>query len=90
MAQTFNLPIRQGALIAGVVHGGPAHSAGVQPGDVIIQVGPRTVRSDEELLQAVAAIQPGQATRIELFRGRNKLALDVTPAQRPRPRSSEE
>ncbi len=90
MAQTFNLPIRQGALIAGVVHGGPAHSAGVQPGDVIIQVGPRTVRSDEELLQAVAAIQPGQATRIELFRGRNKLALDVTPTQRPRPRSSEE
>jgi serine protease DegQ len=88
MAQTFNLPVRQGALIAGVVHGGPAHSAGIQPGDVIVQVGTRSIRSDEELLQAVAAIQPGQATRMELYRGRNKIALDITPAQRPRPRTA--
>ncbi|MFX8813258.1 serine protease, partial [Acinetobacter baumannii] len=38
MAETFNLPVKEGVLITGVLHNGPAAQGGMLPGDVVVQV----------------------------------------------------
>jgi len=39
LAESFKLPSSRGALIAGVLRGGPADKAGVKPGDVLTGTG---------------------------------------------------
>jgi serine protease DegQ len=83
MVQTFNLSVSQGALIAGVVQGGPANQGGIKPGDVVTQVGSTPIQSADALLRAVTALKPGASTPVTVQRGPQTLTLKVTPAQRP-------
>ena len=84
IAQTLNLPIKQGVLITGVQQSGPASSGGVRPGDVVVKVGDKIVTSSVQLLNAVAALTPDQSAVIQVQRGDRKLDLNVTVAQRKR------
>ncbi|MCW7537194.1 Do family serine endopeptidase [Aquabacterium sp. A7-Y] len=84
MAETFNLPVKEGVLITGVLQGGPAQQAGVRPGDVVISVAGKEVTSTVQLLNAVADLKPETDAPIELHRGDHKLEVKVKVAQRPR------
>jgi serine protease DegQ len=84
MAQTFNLPIEEGVLITGVLQGGPAQLAGIRPGDVVVAVAGKPVKSTVQLLNAVAELVPGSQATISVQRGRETLELDVQVAQRPK------
>jgi S1-C subfamily serine protease len=48
MVQKYNLASKQGALVDRVAHGSLAEQAGIQPGDVITQVGHHTVNDAAE------------------------------------------
>jgi Do/DeqQ family serine protease len=87
IAQTLNLPIRQGVLITGVLQSGPASSGGVRPGDVVFKVGERSVANTAQLLNAVAALRPNETAVIGVQRGERALELNVKVAQRPRART---
>ena len=84
IAQTLNLPIKQGVLITGVLQSGPASAGGVRPGDVVVQVGEKSVTSSVQLLNAVAALTPDPPAVIQVQRGDRKLDLSVTATQRKR------
>jgi Do/DeqQ family serine protease len=84
IAETFNLPVKQGVLITGVLQNGPASQGGIRPGDVIVQVDGKHVANTAQLLSSVAALKPGVAAVIAVQRGRDALDLSVTVAQRPR------
>jgi Do/DeqQ family serine protease len=84
LAETFGVKASAGVIITGVLQNGPAAKAGVRPGDVITGVGNRRIGNVQELLTAVAGLQPGTATRFALQRGGDKLELDVTPGLRPK------
>jgi serine protease DegQ len=88
LAETFNLKSTngklQGVIITGVLQGGPAAKAGIQPGDVITQVVGKTVMSVPELLANVAALKPGSANKFSVRRADKSLELQVTPAPRPK------
>jgi len=88
LAQTFGLPkdARQGVIVTGVLARAPAAQAGIRPGDVIAQVAGQPVRGVPELLARIAALPPGQSVRFQVQRQQQTLQLDVTPAQRPKPR----
>ena len=83
LAETFGVKADSGVIITGVLQSGPAAQAGMRPGDVIVQVGDKPVRNVSELLTAVAALKPGEATRFEVRRGEGPLELQITPGQRP-------
>ncbi len=85
IAQTFNLPVREGVLITGVLNNGPASEGGIKPGDVVTQVAGRPVANTAQLLAAVAALKPGSRAVIGLQRGDKSLETSVTVAQRPPP-----
>jgi Do/DeqQ family serine protease len=86
IAQTLNLPIKQGVLITGVLGSGPASAAGLRPGDVVVRIADTPVTNTAQLLGAVAALKPQAVAEIGVQRGDRALALNVVVAQRPRQR----
>ena len=84
IAQTLNLPIKQGVLITGVLGSGPASAAGLRPGDVVVKIADTPVTNTVQLLGAVAALKPQATAVIGVQRGDQTLALNVLVAQRPR------
>jgi serine protease DegQ len=83
IAQSFNLPVKQGVLITGVLQNGPAGSAGLRPGDVVTQVADMKVVNTAQLLAAVAAIKPQTEASFAVQRREEKLLIKITVAQRP-------
>ena len=87
LAESFKLGSTRGALISGVLRGGPAERAGVRPGDVMVAVEAGPVEDSAGLLNLVAALRPGQNATITVLRERREVALKVEVARRPTPRS---
>ncbi len=84
-AESFGLPVKEGALITGVLQDGSASKAGIRPGDVVMRVGAAPVANTAQLLSAVAALKPGAQATVTVQRGDKSLELNATLAQRPKP-----
>src|SRR5690606_29416136 len=56
LAETFGVKPGAGVIVTGVLQGGPAAQAGMRPGDVILQVQGKAVRTVAELLSTVAGL----------------------------------
>jgi len=84
IAESFNLPVKEGVLIAGVLQDGPASVGGLRPGDVVVTVADQPVMNTAQLLSAVAALRPLSEAAIGVQRGDKTLQLKVTVAQRPK------
>jgi Do/DeqQ family serine protease len=82
LAESLNLPVRQGVLITGVLQNGPAAQGGLRPGDVVVQVGERAVRNVGDLFAAVAALPPEQDTTLKVQRGAEALTLKIKVGER--------
>ena len=83
-----------GVLVSGVLPGTPAATAGVQPGDRIIEVEqkPVTVRFDTQLpafTNEVLQRSPGKPMGLKLVRGTQTLALSLSPVPRDASRAKE-
>lgn len=83
IADTFNLKTREGVLITGVLRNGPAARGGLKPGDVVTTVGTVSVGNTAQLLNAVAALKPGEPTQIRVQRGEEQMTVTVVTARRP-------
>ena len=83
LAESFNLPDTDGALIAGVVRGSPADGAGIRPGDVLLSVGGKSVRDPQVMLDLIAALKPEERTNFRLRRDRNIVEVTVRIGKRP-------
>ncbi|MDR2625951.1 MAG: Do family serine endopeptidase [Zoogloeaceae bacterium] len=83
LAESFGLPDVSGALIANVVRGSPADQARIQSGDVLLAVGGRDIRDPQEMLDAIAALKPGEESAFRLRRARNLIEVTVKIGRRP-------
>ena len=84
LADSFGLAKRSGAIIAGVVRGGPADRAGMRPGDILVAVAGKKVTNTSEMLQLIAALEPGEKAPLRILRKNRESTLDVTVGRRPR------
>ena len=84
LSETFGLKQVEGVLVSGVLQNGPASSAGLRPGDLLLTVAGQPVKSVGELLTQIAALSPGKSVKMEVMRRNQRLTLEVTPAQRPK------
>jgi len=80
---SFKLPVSRGVLITGVLQNGPAFKAGMKPGDVVTEVAGQPVSSVPALLNAVAALKPGEAAEFGVQRVDKALNMSLMVAQRP-------
>jgi S1-C subfamily serine protease len=67
-----------GAVIVTVTSGGPAASAGLQPGDVITKLGDTTITTVSELTTALASLQPGNQVTVTYQREGQTKTANVT------------
>ncbi len=89
LAESFKLPDARGAIIAGVLRGGPADKAGVKPGDVLIAVNGTPVTDPPSMLNLVAALQPGTGATMKIRRQAQALDMTVMVGRRPKPQPRE-
>ena len=78
LAAQNNLPVTSGVLIVGVSTGGPAATAGLKTGDIIVQIGAHPVTDVAAYADALLTMSPGQKIAIHIYRGYQKLTLNVT------------
>ena len=84
LAANFNLSIKEGVVVTGVLANGPADQAGIKPGDAIRNVGTTPIHNVSELLAAVAALKPGERANITIQRGDREIQITAKPANRPK------
>jgi serine protease DegQ len=89
LAESFSLKNAEGALIAGVLKGGPADAGGVHPGDVLLAVNGKPVADSASLLNLIAELKPGQETRLRVSRKQQLLDLSIQVGRRPMQRADE-
>jgi serine protease DegQ len=84
IARVLSLPRTEGVLIRGVQRGGPADRAGIQVGDVVLDVAGRATRDTPALLTRIAELPPGSSAKVTVLRDTKPLLLDVSVGKRPR------
>jgi serine protease DegQ len=89
LAESFSLKSPEGALIAGVLKGGPADVGGVRPGDVLLAVNGNKVTDSASLLNLIAALEPGVKTQLTVARKQQTLNLKLQVGRRPMQRTLE-
>jgi Do/DeqQ family serine protease len=85
LAESFKLGSQRGALIAGVLRGGPADKAGVKAGDVLVEVQGKPVADPAAMLNVIAALAPGSSAQMKLKRQGKDVEATVNVGRRPRP-----
>jgi serine protease DegQ len=90
-ADSFQLPVREGVLVTGVLRDGPAAQAGLKPGDVVTAIGGVKISNTAQLLRAVGALKPPSSAVLAVQRGSDAMTLSVPVARRPpaRPRDAD-
>jgi S1-C subfamily serine protease len=68
----------QGVGVVDVVPGGPAATAGIQPGDVIVSVDGQETPSADALGAVLAELEPGDTVPVVVLRGGNEQEVKVT------------
>ena len=87
IAQAFDLEDNKGALVSEVVHDSPAEEAGLQAGDVIIEVEGREIEDATELRSTIASAGPDSKVKMKILReGKTEyksLKLGELPEEEP-------
>ncbi|MGR3910326.1 Do family serine endopeptidase [Burkholderia sp. Bp9031] len=85
IAESFGLQQKSGAIVAGVLQGGPADKAGIKPGDILVSVNGDEITDTTKLLNTVAQIKPGTPTKVHVVRKGKEFDVNVVIGKRPPP-----
>ncbi len=69
--------LKAGAVVQEVTEGAPADEAGLQKNDVIVQVGNKSIKDSNDLVQVIAAADPGDVLTFHIYRQGHEIELDV-------------
>jgi serine protease DegQ len=84
LAESFGLTTKSGAIIAGVLKGGPADKAGMRPGDILVAVEGKPVADTTDMLNLIAQLTPGNNAKMTVMRKSQQSTLDVRVGKRPK------
>ncbi len=72
-----------GVLIGGIYENGPAHHAGVMPGDIVLSIEGQAVDSPRQAIRLISGIKPGTRVDVRILRGWEEMTLTMTVDSRP-------
>jgi serine protease Do len=81
--QSLKLGVDHGALVQDVTESSPASRAGLRPYDVILAFDDREIDSDDQLIKAIAAREPGSTVRLKVRRDGRDMSVAVKLSERP-------
>jgi Do/DeqQ family serine protease len=68
LAQAFGLEQSQGAVIASVQPKSPADKAGLEPGDIVLAINDRRIKSSQEVRNLIGLLPIGEEVKLEILR----------------------
>jgi Do/DeqQ family serine protease len=83
LAESFGVPGGKGVVITDVVERGPAHQAGIQPGDVVVSFESEAIVDSYRLRWLAANAGPGRTVKMAVWRGGKLRTVPVTLAEKP-------
>ena len=72
----------KGLLLGGVIGGGPAEQAGLQKGDVIVEIAGQSIANIYDYTYALELLKIGQPAKVVYMRGGEKRETTLTPSAR--------
>jgi Zn-dependent M28 family amino/carboxypeptidase len=72
----------KGLLLGGVIGGGPAEQAGLQKGDVIVEIAGQTIANIYDYTYALELLKIGEPVKVVYLRGTDRRETTLTPAAR--------
>lgn len=73
----------KGVKLAGVSPNGPAAKAGVQPDDIVVELGGRAIENIYDYTFAIEALKIGEPTKLVVSRNGQRVIVDLVPTSRP-------
>ena len=83
LSESFGLTESGGVLVSGVVRDGPAHAAGLYPGDIITYINKRPIMQERQVLDEIIQYRPRQTLTIRGLRRGRSVEWRVQVGQRP-------
>lgn len=83
LSESFGLSELGGVLVSGVVRDGPAHAAGLYPGDIIISINDQLVSEEKQVLNEIIRFRPNEKLTLLGIRGGEPSEWTVEVGQRP-------
>lgn len=77
LAEAFGLKEKSGALVGEVAPGSPADQAGIQPGDVVVELDGKKIEGSAELRLMVSTLTPGSEATAKVLRNGQPLEIKV-------------
>jgi S1-C subfamily serine protease len=82
VAGRLGVPVERGAVVVEVLTGSPADAAGIEQWDVVVSFGGRPVDDPAGLSALVLGSDPGTRAAVEVYRGDERLTLEVEVGRR--------
>jgi len=83
LQRQFDLSRGSGILVAEVTPSGPAGKAGIQQGDIIVELDGKTMKESSDLLIAIRDKLPGDRVEVTVDRDGREMNITVTLEERP-------
>jgi serine protease Do len=83
LARTYRMKEAKGALVSDVTDKSPADKAGLEPGDVVVEVDGRQVEDNNDLSRYIASQAPGTTVRLRVLRDGSDKNVSLTLGEFP-------
>jgi len=83
LADNYGLDHPQGALVNSVTKGSPAEDAGLESGDLILQLDGKPIRDREDLRLRIGEMQPGTSVELTVMRNDSRKTIRVKLGEMP-------
>jgi serine protease Do len=77
LRKSVGLDERDGLLVRGVVDDGPAATAGIKEGDLLVKAGDQDLRTADDLFTVLGGVEAGGQLTVALVRGAEELTVTV-------------
>ena len=82
-AESFDLPVQEGAIIRRVIQDSPADVAGLQEGDIIAALDGTPVASMDEVMLEIRKREVGDTITVTYFRGEEEIETTAVLEEKP-------
>src|SRR5256885_15858317 len=83
LAGSFGVKEREGVLVAEVMKGSPADTAGLKAGDVVVELSGTPIKEVPDLQRRIASIRPGQTMKLVVIRDKKPVPITVKIGEMP-------